>query len=205
MPKASKEATAIAGKMMSTGITVGFLVLFVGIYIIYSLDLPATFCNGLLVLVLALMIGIPTILIKNHNKEVEKRLKGIQIANIDSMTGVEFEQYLQRVLTDQGYGVQTTDVSGDLGVDLIATGKGDKIAIQVKRYSTKVSRRAVSDAVAGMYHYGCNKAMVVTNNYFSPGAIELAKSTDCILIDRATLAQWVNEFQSREDQNYPAF
>ena len=62
--------------------------------------------------------------------------------------------------------------------------------------NNKVSRRAVSDAVAGMYHYGCNKAMVITNNYFSPGAITLARSTGCILIDRNILANWVTKYQN---------
>ena len=94
-----------------------------------------------------------------------------------------------------------TNVIGDLGVDLVATGFGNKIAIQVKRYTNKVSRRAISDSVAGMNYYGCNEAMVVTNSYFSPGAITLAKSTGCILIDRDTLAKWINEFQNIESPN----
>jgi len=125
----------------------------------------------------------------------------MRIANIDSMTGIEFEQYLKRVLAKQGYSVSMTSVSGDLGVDLVALGSGNKIAIQAKRYSDKVSRRAISDAVAGMYHYGCNKAMVITNNYFSPGAIALAKSTGCILVDRDTLATWINEYQNASAQS----
>ncbi len=170
----------------------------VGIYFIISFDLPTYFCNGLFILVLAIMIGLPTTLITNHNKEVERKYKGIQIADIDSMTGIEFELYLKRILTHQGFIVNTTDVSGDLGVDLVAVGNGDKIAIQAKRHTNKVSRRAVSDAVAGMNHYGCNKAMVITNSYFSPGAITLAKSTGCVLIDRDTLAEWVNESQTAE-------
>ena len=133
----------------------------------------------------------------------ERKFKGIQIANVDSMTGIEFEQYLQRLLTNQGYDVGMTAASGDLGVDLIASRDGDKIAVQAKRYSTNVSRRAISDAVAGMYHYGCNKAMVITNSYFSPGAVILAEATECILIDRDTLAKWVNEFQITENKTVP--
>jgi HJR/Mrr/RecB family endonuclease len=196
MPKVSKETSRLVSNMISAGVFTGVLVLFIGIYLIISLNLPAYFCSGLIILVLALVIGIPAILIFNHNKEVEKKYRGMQIANIDSMTGIEFEQYLKRILTNQGYNVNMTDASGDLGVDLVASGNGDKIAVQVKRYSTKVSRRAISDAVAGMYHYGCNKAMVITNNYFSPGAIALAESTDCILVDRDALAEWINEFQN---------
>jgi len=138
---------------------------------------------------------------KYLENEREKKFKGIQIANIDLMTGIGFEQYLQRLLTNQGYTVHMTQSSGDLGVDLIASRDDDKIAIQAKRYNTKISRRAISDAVAGMYHYNCNKAMVITNNYFSPGAVALAQSTGCILIDRDTLANWVNEFRNTSVHN----
>ncbi|MEW5941124.1 MAG: restriction endonuclease [Chloroflexota bacterium] len=201
MPKVSKETSTIAANMVVSGIVTGGMVFFIGICLIISLDLPTFFYTGLIILVLALMIGIPATLITNYNKEVEKKYRGMQIANIDSMTGIEFEQYLKRVLTNQGYSVSVTNVSGDLGVDLVAFGNGDRIAIQAKRYSNKVSRRAISDAVAGMNHYGCNKAMVITNSYFSPGAITLAKSTGCILVDRGTLAKWVNEFQNAESQS----
>lgn len=201
MPKVTKKTTKLVSKMISAGVFTGVLVLIAGIYFIVSFDLPAYFCNGLLILILAVIIGVPATLIVNHNKEVERKYKGIQIADIDSMTGIDFEMYLKRILTNQGYTVNMTDISGDLGVDLVALGNGDKIAIQVKRYTNKVSRRAVSDAVAGMNYYGCNKAMVITNSYFSPGAVTLAKSTGCILIDRDLLTDWVNEFQISVSQN----
>jgi restriction system protein len=196
MPKVSKRTSAIATLMGLTGIIVGVLVFCIGIYLIISLGLPPDFCIGNIILALALTIGIPLILMTIYNKEIEKKYRGMHISHIDTMTGIEFEQYLKEVLINQGYSVNMTDASGDLGVDLVASGNGDKIAIQVKRYDTNVSRRAVSDAVAGMYQYGCNKAMVITNNYFSPGAITLAESTGCILIDRDTLAKWVDEFQN---------
>ncbi|MBV8101041.1 MAG: restriction endonuclease, partial [Verrucomicrobia bacterium] len=86
--------------------------------------------------------------------------------------------------------------SGDLGVDLIASKGQDRIAIQVKRYGGTVSRRAISDAVAGMQHYRCNQAMVITNSRFTPGAITLAKSTQCSLIDRDELVKWIIRFQT---------
>jgi hypothetical protein len=72
----------------------------------------------------------------------------------------------------------------------------ERIAIQVKRHTGKVSRRAISDAVGGMQHYRCNKAMVVTNSYFTPGAILLARSNRCTLVDRDQLSQWIIQFQA---------
>lgn len=161
-------------------------------------------CNLAVFLILAIIIGTPIAFTIHTAYEIakDKELKkGLLIADIDSMTGIEFEQYLEELLTNQGYIVNTTQTSGDLGVDLIASRDGDKIAIQAKRYSTNVSRRAISDAVAGMYHYNCNKAMVITNSYFSPGAKELAVSTGCVLIDREILAKWINEFQSSSKAN----
>jgi restriction system protein len=130
-----------------------------------------------------------------------QRFRAIQLANIDSMTGIDFERYLQKILTAQGYSVSMTPASGDLGVDLVASRNSDKIALQVKRHNTNISRRAISDAVAGMQHYRCNKAMVITNNYFTPGAVTLARSTGCILADRDTLARWIVELQNAKNRN----
>ncbi len=126
-----------------------------------------------------------------------RRFRAISIANIDYMSGVEFEIYLQKLLTTQGYSARTTTATGDLGVDLIASNGVDRIAIQAKRCSTRISRRAVSDAVAGMNHYRCNKAMVITNNYFTKGAMTLAQSNPCVLIDRDTLGEWIVQMQGQ--------
>lgn len=145
---------------------------------------------------LVMIAGIYFFVTYKRDKEIERKFRAIQISNIDSMTGIDFEHYLQRLLSYRGFNTSVTKASGDLGVDLIASKAGDRIAIQAKRYDTKVSRRAISDAVAGMKHYGCNRAMVITNNYFTPDAIKLARSTGCILIDRNTLAKWIIEFRN---------
>jgi HJR/Mrr/RecB family endonuclease len=130
-----------------------------------------------------------------------RKFRALQIADIDSMSGTQFEQYLQKLLGSRGYRVSMTAASGDLGVDLIACGTGERIAIQAKRHTSKVSRRAISDAVAGKQHYQCNKAMVITNSHFTPGAIMLARSTQCTLVDRDELAEWIMQFQARQSRN----
>jgi len=130
--------------------------------------------------------------------EEEKRVRALKLADIDNMDGIEFEHYVGKLLTHRGFQVEVTKASGDFGVDVIAQKSELKYAVQVKRYSKPVSRRAVSDAVAGKEHFGCNAAMVVTNNYFTDGAIELAQSTGCELINRDTLAKWILDFQTRK-------
>jgi restriction system protein len=109
---------------------------------------------------------------------------------IDAMDGLEFEAFTAELLERRGWRVEVTPGSHDLGVDLVAERKGERVAVQVKRQEAPVSRRAVSDAVAGCDHYGCTGAMVVTNSYFTRGAIALAESTGCELVDRDELMTW---------------
>jgi HJR/Mrr/RecB family endonuclease len=130
----------------------------------------------------------------------DRRLRALQISNIDKMAGHEFEGYVKSLLAERGFYVQTTKTSGDLGVDLTAEKNGQLVSVQIKRQSKPVSRRAVSDAVAGMAHYKCNAAMVITNNYFTPGAKELAKDNRCELVDRDTLTKWIVDFQSKSER-----
>lgn len=122
-------------------------------------------------------------------------LRSIRIAEVDQMGGGEFEEYLSRLLQDQGYTVERLGGAGDLGVDLIAARRDRVYAVQAKRSGRPVSRRAVSDAVAGAQHYGCNCTMVVTNSVFTPGALSLAESTRCELVDREILTGWIYRFQ----------
>jgi restriction system protein len=112
---------------------------------------------------------------------------------IDLMPGEEFEHLVAQLLKRQGYQAEVTKSSGDLGVDVVARHGQDRIAVQVKRQEKPVSRRAVSDAVAGMPAYECTAAMVVTNNYFTDGAKSLADLHGCELADRDTLALWIGK------------
>jgi restriction system protein len=179
-------------KREEPGNGLGYILLILGIpafLVCHGIGIPAPITCAILA---AIVIGVGWAQIWAANK----KLRALQIANIDSMTGVQFEQYLQKLLYSRGYRVSITRVSGDLGVDLIACRAQDRIAIQVKRHNAKVSRRAISDAVAGMQHYRCNRAMVITNSHFTPGAITLARSTSCTLVNRDLLVQWILQFQA---------
>lgn len=125
----------------------------------------------------------------------EQRIRALQLADADSMSGHDFEHYIAKLYQLRGFDAHVTSGSNDFGVDVIAVRGEVRLAIQTKRYAGKVSRTAVSDAVTGMYHYGCNMAVVVTNSYFSQGAISLALSTGCQLVNRDELADWISEVQ----------
>lgn len=112
---------------------------------------------------------------------------------VDGMTGLEFEKFVADLLRRQGYTRVKITETYDLGIDIIAYKDGIKWGVQAKRYSGMVKAAAVRQVVTALKYekYKCDRAMVVTNNYYSRPAKELAKSNDCVLVDRDILATWV--------------
>lgn len=109
------------------------------------------------------------------------------IQQIDSMSGRQFEQFIADFFKKKGYLTTLTPETGDFGIDIIIENDYIKIGIQTKCYIEKVSNSAVQEAVTGIRHYNLDKAMVVTNSYFLPSAITLAKDNNVILWDRDKL------------------
>lgn len=109
---------------------------------------------------------------------------------IDQMQGPKFELFFIKLLQNSGYeNVQSTGGSGDQGVDVLAEKDGIRYAIQCKRYSHALGNTPVQEVNAGRQHYGCHVGVVVTNNYFTAGAKELASSCKVLLWDREKLIE----------------
>ncbi len=101
-----------------------------------------------------------------------------------AMRDKELEWFLKDVFEQLGYQVQLTKASGDQGVDLIVSGGGRRIAIQVKGYANAVGNSAVQEVYAGMNFWKCQECAVITNSRFTKSAKHLADSLNCKLIDR---------------------
>lgn len=102
--------------------------------------------------------------------------------NWRAMRDVDWKKYLVRVFEALGAQASMTKTTGDQGVDLVVIFGSNRIAIQAKGYEKSVGNSAVQQVAAGKNHYGCNKAAVITNSYFTPAAHELADSNSVILI-----------------------
>lgn len=111
------------------------------------------------------------------------------IADIDHMSGVEFEQRLVVLFWDLGYAVETTPPSGDYGADLIVSQSGTRMIVQAKRSSRTVGVKAVQEVVGALQFYGGTVALVVTNAQFSSNAQTMASRLGVILWDRAYLVR----------------
>ena len=114
------------------------------------------------------------------------------IEHIDRMTGEHFEIFMEDYFRKQGFKVTRTPLSGDYGIDLIIENDFSKIGVQAKCYSNKVTASAVQEVVTGLRHYGLSGGMVVTNNYFQPAAIQLAKDNGITLWNRDKLIEKLN-------------
>ncbi len=115
--------------------------------------------------------------IKNENK----------FKKIDNLNGPEFEHYIAKLLSANGFHNVTLTEKYDFGVDIIAKKNGIIYGIQVKRYSNLVKASAIRQVVTGLKVYKCDQAMVITNSSYSNVAKQLAQANNCILIDRKRL------------------
>jgi len=111
---------------------------------------------------------------------------------------VEFERFMADVFRQKGYGVQTTKVSGDQGVDLLLDIEDKKVAVQLKRWTAPVGNAVVGATFAGIAHYRADEGWIITTSTFTKSARELARSTRVRLIDGKELADWLEGLREQE-------
>jgi len=118
----------------------------------------------------------------------KKYLKsGIDV--VDKMSGEEFEEFLYAHFQNLGYKVMDTPVSHDYGADLILKKDSVKLVLQAKRYKEKVGIKAVQEIVAAIKYYDANNGVVISNNFFTKNACNLAVKNDIELWDRNKLIE----------------
>ena len=114
------------------------------------------------------------------------------LIEIDAMEGLEFEHWSAKMLQDLGYeNVEVTRGSGDQGVDVLAEKDGVRYAFQCKCYSSNLGNTPVQEVNAGKAMYRCHVGVVITNQYFTSGAKELADVTGTLLWDRDKIKDYL--------------
>lgn len=121
-----------------------------------------------------------------------------KIEDIDMMNGYDFEDFLCLLFQEMGYSSRKTPRSNDQGCDIILERKNERIIVKAKIYSSKVGNSAIQEIFSAISYYSANKGIVVTNNYFSPSARELAKFNQIDLIDRSKLEGFLTFFPCKK-------
>ena len=128
----------------------------------------------------------PTLDILPISKDIFRTDQKVTLAEIDTMNGIEFEEFCKKLLEANGFvKVSVTKASGDYGADVIAHNSlGIRYVIQCKRYQGKVGEDAVREVYASKNVYTADVAVVLTNSTFTEAAIKLASGTKVRLWDR---------------------
>jgi restriction system protein len=119
------------------------------------------------------------------------RLNKAGLPQIDKMSGEEFEMFLEQLFKRLGYKVERVGHVADYGADLIIEKDGIRTAVQAKRWNNPIPIRAVQEVVTTMAHYNATHSMIVTNNFFTLNARNLAKENYVELVDRQKLASLI--------------
>ncbi|WP_139355939.1 restriction endonuclease [Clostridium felsineum] len=128
------------------------------------------------------------------NNRTSSKYLNSSINIVDKMTGEEFEEFLKAHFEKLGYKVELTPKTGDYGADLVLNRNGSKTVVQAKRWMNKVGIEAVQQVIGARAYYKVDKCLVVTNNYFTPNAINLAESNkDVELWDRKELISMMDK------------
>lgn len=100
------------------------------------------------------------------------------------------------VLRNSGWIASVTQMSGDQGVDIVATRGVHTLAVQCKLYSSPVGNKAVQEVSAGRVHYAADLGIVVSNAGFTPSARALASTNNVLLLSIDEFAEFANSFAS---------
>ncbi len=113
---------------------------------------------------------------------------------MDEMEGHDFEYYCADILKAHGFlDVEVTKGSGDFGADILAEKDGITYAIQCKCYDKPIGVKAVQEIYAGRDYYDRMVGVVMTNQYFTQPAVELAEKLKIMLWDRGYIDAMADE------------
>ena len=134
---------------------------------------------GLLVIIVIAMIVVIIMILRRRN---------IFPHPMDDIEGHDFEYYCADLLRYNGYDdVEVTKGSGDFGVDILAKKDEVTYAFQCKCYDKPIGVKAVQEVYAGRDFYDRMIGVVMTNQYYTQPAEELASKLKIILWDRDRL------------------
>jgi restriction system protein len=112
-----------------------------------------------------------------------RRLDAIRSdSHVPSMSPIDYEMYVARLLNDAGWDVQHIGEVGDQGVDVIAELRGVRVAVQAKKYRSRAGNDAVQQVAAGKRYHRCAVAVVVAPNSYTRAAQELAHANGVLLL-----------------------
>tara|TARA_B100000963_G_scaffold347957_1_gene354874 strand:+ start:79 stop:948 length:870 start_codon:yes stop_codon:yes gene_type:complete len=104
-------------------------------------------------------------------------------SNNNYKKGLRFENLCLQKLRSQGWVVKQTPISGDQGVDLIASIDDFRLCIQCKDHKNAIGNKAVQEVYAGKKYWLGTHAILISRSGFTKSAQKLALSSNVIMIN----------------------
>ena len=143
--------------------------------------------------IIACLIGAGVVLLAFLTVYVIRMIRNRPLP-MDEMEGHDFEYYCADILKAHGFlAVEVTKGSGDFGTDILAEKDGITYAIQCKCYDKPIGVKAVQEIYAGRDYYDRMVGVVMTNQYFTQPAVELAEKLKIMLWDRGYIDAMADE------------
>lgn len=139
--------------------------------------------------------------LENFEENLGEANKQFHLPDYNDLNGHQFESFLTKVFEALDYVTVNTKLSGDQGADLIIMKDGEKTVVQAKKYSGKVSNKAIQEVVTAKKHYKCKNSMVVTTGEFTKSAIQLAISNNVELWDKTKLEKVISQINNSSSKN----
>ncbi|ULO04806.1 restriction endonuclease [Paenibacillus sp. 19GGS1-52] len=128
-------------------------------------------------------------------------------SDINTLSGIEFENLIYNLFTKLGFRVQLTKASGDGGIDLIAHYDGlvfkGKYLIQCKRWKGTVGEPELRDLYGTTVSENALKGILVTSSSFTKQAQEFSRGKNLELIDGSALSVLLESINESYDALLP--
>lgn len=109
-------------------------------------------------------------------------------ADLDQFSPTDYEHHCADVLRSAGWDAEVTGMSGDQGVDVLATTDGRTVALQCKlHFASPVGNKAVQEAHAAAGFVDATHAAVVSNADYTRSAVQLARKLGVLLLHHSEL------------------
>lgn len=137
----------------------------------------------------------------NNTQIAKKNLsdKDLLFADIDSLSGTDFERIIEMYYRDKGFPVQRIGGSGDHGVDIIVQERdGARVAIQCKRQKQDVGNAVVLKLDSGKRAHKCHVGRIVTTAYFTRDAQDAAERLRIDLVNRMSTINMIDSWRKKK-------
>lgn len=89
--------------------------------------------------------------------------------------GIDFERRCIELLSENGWSATPTPKTGDKGVDIIATKRGLRVAVQCKCWEGNIGSTTVQEVYSGSQFYDADAAVILGETHLTAQAAEIAR------------------------------